>query len=198
MVYRLAIHDRTSRLIVLEGSLGPRAVALLSRRHLQRTPLVDPLALFQGFAYCAVMQHYARYGIPALVIVGAALLGLTYTYIQFPDTQTVSGDTTPQEVVETAKSQEQVVFVDGIIVRDGPNLKPDVWYIGFEEEGKDIGVELMFDEGSICRGRTASGTCVPEYFVNGRTVHIEGFVRGEILYVADMTFTQPLDTAKTK
>ena len=88
--------------------------------------------------------------------------------------------------------QRVSIAVDGVIVKDGPHLKPDTWYVVVEDEGTEVAVELLFDDESICKGRTLSGPCNPDIFIKGRKAYIKGVVVGEVLQVYELTFTVPL------
>ena len=124
---------------------------------------------------------------------GVVLIVLSLFFgLRRPNAEPVAANEVLQESQEVAGPELQQVFADGVLVYGGPLLKDDVWYVGIEHEERHLAVELVFDEESICVGSTASGTCVPDYFIEDRPVHIEGYVDGDAMRVLEMTFTKPL------
>lgn len=113
--------------------------------------------------------------------------GSLSTHTPVPDT---NQEATTTDVVSS--DQDRHVYADGVLTKGGPLLKPGVWYVGLEVDGKPRAVELAFDENSICSGKTASGTCLPDIFIENRPVHIEGVVDGDAMRVLELTFTQPI------
>ena len=82
---------------------------------------------------------------------------------------------------------------DGYIVKDNPGLEAGLWYLVSEDaEVPAQTTELVFDDASICFGKTASGPCVPAIFFKGRSAHIEGEMTGTAVHVLRLTFTQEI------
>ena len=130
------------------------------------------------------MQKY-KLALVVLAVLVVSLVGW-YAWVFFQVEAAQKPDSVDQEALVPT------VTVEGVVVKDGPNLKPGVWYVSFNENGKDVGVELLFDELSSCHGKTSFGRCNPDFFKNGRKARIGGTVEGEVLHVLDLTFTEPL------
>jgi hypothetical protein len=132
-------------------------------------------------------KSYIIAGIGVVLIAIVLLFGL-----DTPNVPVAASDATQSAATDAGTGEPLSVYADGIIIRNGPLLKPDVWYVGIEHEGKHLAVELVFDENSICVGRTASGVCAPDIFIEDRSVHVEGIVDGDAMRVLELTFTKPL------
>ena len=101
--------------------------------------------------------------------------------------------TPPAPITEITVSPTETVNAEGLLVINQPDLKPDAWFVAFEENGESYAVELTFDGQSRCFGKTSSGKCIPERFVPDRQVSIAGIVNGETLLVREMRFPVPLE-----
>ena len=99
-----------------------------------------------------------------------------------------------QKSPSSASLPSGAAFVeDGHIAKNNPGLKPGVWFLSYEKPGESAQLrELSFSADSICSGKTTSGTCAPEIFIQGRSAHVEGIVSDSIVRVQHMTFTTPV------
>lgn len=129
-----------------------------------------------------VMQRYRL----ALIVLLSGVLALAGWY-GWMFRGAPASEATDHTALAAASS---TVSLDGKIVKDAPSLKPGVWYLAFEEEGKELGVELFFDQSSVCSYLEKSGRCKPEVFVNGRAASLEGEITHGVVRVSNLTFTE--------
>lgn len=77
----------------------------------------------------------------------------------------------------------------GNLVRNNPGLKPDVWYLVYEESGQPaLNAELRFTNDSMCVTGEDEEVCDTDDFTQGDRVRVVGEEDDDVVTVETMTF----------
>jgi len=72
----------------------------------------------------------------------------------------------------------------GTIVRNNPGMKPDTWYLVYDESGAPArSVELLLTPESRCMIGSFDGRCTDALLVSGSRVEIVGYQAGSQVYI---------------
>ncbi|MFA5188040.1 MAG: hypothetical protein WC460_01615 [Patescibacteria group bacterium] len=90
-------------------------------------------------------------------------------------------------------------FATGNMVKNNPGLKPDTWYLVYEEPGAPaLTMELKFDQNSKCNVENTQVLCASinsaDFFQQGEQVTVKGTKSDSLVLVAEVT-KQPINTS---
>ena len=94
-------------------------------------------------------------------------------------------------------------FATGNMVKNNPGLKPDTWYLVYEEPGATaLTVELKFDQNSKCNVENMQVLCAStnsaDFFQQGEKVTVQGVKTDNVVLVQEVTKQPVSETTSEK
>lgn len=93
-----------------------------------------------------------------------------------------------------SKTPTSTVDVTGSLVRNNPGLKPNTWYVVYEQPGSPaLSLELSFNAGSTCVVNDSEINCSKLDVLNGQHVQVKGVRTNSIIQVQEIVTSGQTD-----